>query len=322
MDSNSIFKLGYGCWQLGGPNQVQGQQTGWGAFDAAEAERAIHCALDHGVNFFDTADSYGRGNSERFLGKVLSKVGRQDLFICSKFGNKIDANGAATKDYSADWLLEAVHGSLRRLQVERIDVLLLHSPPDDFAWAEYSCKALEQLQSAGKIGSYGVSSKSVYGARAALQAGFGSAYEVIYNVLDRRAEEQVCPYLAADQLMIARVPLASGFLSPRLLKSAPVFAEDDYRRYQSSTINDWLLGSARKLSFLNDLEGGIAVSALRFCLFNSLVGVVIPGMRTEIQVRTNLQAIELGPLSDAVLQEIEAAVPSVPDAWIPSQDKL
>ncbi|MBD2700048.1 aldo/keto reductase [Spirosoma sp. BT702] len=310
-------RLGFGTWQFGGPNVVNGNVTGWGEVDKSEAIRAVHVALEQGINFFDTADSYGRGQSEEILREAFQQKTATSI-ICTKFGNRQTPDGQPIQDYSADYVTEAVEASLRRLGRETIDVLLLHSPPDAFDWATYDPTPFDTLKQAGKIRYVGVSSRSVYGAKKVVEAGFGDVVEVIYNALDRRAEELLFPISGADDyFFIGRVPLASGFLNPTYLQSEPAFAPDQYRHYLPDRDRNWLLDSSRKLAFLNDLPGGLAVSALRFSLSSENIGVVIPGMRNEKQVLANCEAVKLGPLPADVLAQIRQAVPDVAEHWKP-----
>ncbi|GAA4407784.1 aldo/keto reductase [Nibrella viscosa] len=312
-------RLGFGTWQFGGPNVVHGKPTGWGTVDEGEAIRAIQTALEQGINFIDTADSYGQGQAERILGTALTQFAPgQQAIICTKFGNRMATDGAPFQDFGTTWLAQAVENSLRRLKRDTIDVLLLHSPPDLFDWSTYDPAPFDQLVQAGKIRAYGVSSKSVYGARRVLEAGFGSVLEVLYNALDRRAEDVLFSVAEADRYrFIARVPLASGFLNPRYLTEDPVFPDDQYRHYLPERDTNWLLRSMRQLAFLNDLPGGMATSAIRFCLSHKAVSVVIPGMRHERQVQANWVAAQAGPLPPDVLSRIREAVPDVPDHWKP-----
>jgi len=313
-------RIGLGTWQFGGPNYQNGKPTGWGAVDTANAVRTVHAALDAGVRFFDTADSYGAGQSEQILGKALAQRPASDVVVCTKFGNRPTPDGTTTPDFSAEYLAEAVEASLQRLGLATLGVLLLHSPPDDFDWASYDTEPFERLKKAGKIGQYGVSSKSVYGAKRVMEAGFGSVLEVIYNALDRRAETVLFAAPKAESYQfIGRVPLASGFLNPAYLTQAPTFAEDDYRHNLPDRDRNWLLDSMRSLAFLDELPGGLATSALRFCLSNPAVSVVIPGARNPGQVLANGAAEVLGPLPAAVIEQIERAVPDVPDHWKPKK---
>jgi aryl-alcohol dehydrogenase-like predicted oxidoreductase len=311
-------RLGFGTWQFGGPNVVNGQPTGWGEVNKAESVRAVHTALEQGINFFDTADSYGRGQSEELLQEAFRQKPSPNALVCTKFGNRQTSDGQPIQDYSAAWLTEAVEASLRRLGRDTLDVLLLHSPADAFDWSTYDTHPFDELKRSGKIRAYGVSSRSVYGAKRVMEAGFGSVLEVIYNALDRRAEDLLFTMPNTnDYFFIGRVPLASGFLNPAYLTQTPAFAPDQYRHYLPERDRDWLLGATRKLRFLDELPGGLATSALRFSLSNPAVGVVIPGMRNEQQVLANCRAEALGPLPDEWLTRIREAVPDVAEHWKP-----
>ncbi|MBO0952104.1 aldo/keto reductase [Fibrella sp. HMF5405] len=317
-----MSRLGIGTWQLGGPNYVGDKPTGWGAVNEKEAVRAIQQALDEGVRFIDTADSYGAGQAETLVGQALAghhQSASLAVEICTKFGNRRDASGQPTQDYSPTYLTEAVDASLRRLQRDTLDILLLHSPPDAFDWSVYDPAPFEALIRAGKIKSYGVSSRSVYGARRVMEAGFGSVLEVIYNALDRRAETVLWDDPAATAYrFIARVPLASGFLKATYLEQDPVFPTDQYRHYLPDRDRQWLLDSARQLAFLNELEGGISAAAVRFCLSHPAISVVIPGVRSEEQVSSHSRAVRLGPLPNEITERIKVAVPDVPSHWKPA----
>jgi aryl-alcohol dehydrogenase-like predicted oxidoreductase len=304
-------RIGLGTWQLGGANIVNGKPTGWGEIAENEAIDTLEAALSAGVRFFDTADAYGAGQAEQFLGKALQNVARNSLQICTKFGNR-----ATGQDFSAAWLFEAVDASLRRLQTDYLDVLLLHSPPDNFDWANYDPTPFETLVKAGKIRAYGVSSKSVYGAKRVIEAGFGSWIEAVYNCLDRRAEDVLFNEPAFQKYQfIARVPLASGFLNDKYLTQNPVFRADEYRQYMNPDDAQWLLESTRKLAFLKTNTQTLTQAAVRFCLSNQHVDYVVVGVRNVAQAQ-NLAIIN-EPLPPQTLLKIAQAVPDVPDRWKP-----
>lgn len=313
-------KLGLGTWQLGGPNMVQGKAMGWGEISEQESLSILATALESGIQFIDTADSYGKGLSEIIVGKALQAATYpQDIIVCTKFGNVYLPDGSTGQDFSAEHLHASVNASLQRLGRGHIDVLLMHSPPDNFDWEQYDPEPFEELVRRGLVRQYGVSSKSVYGAKRVMDAGFGSVIEVIYNALDRRAEEIIFnhpDYLDYD--MIGRVPLGSGFLSDRLLLEDPQFGEDDYRSHMADRDKNWMLENARKLAFLAELPGGLSSNALRFTLQNSQIAVVIPGARSVAQVQSNVQAANLPALSQGYIQRIQQTVPSVPDWWKPT----
>jgi myo-inositol catabolism protein IolS len=311
----STCKLGFGTWQFGGENIINGQHKGWGDVEESTAIQAVHLALDSGIKFFDTADAYGNGRSEEVLGKAIQHYPKDQLTICTKFGHRQDNQGRSYQDFSPVWVEQAVMGSLRRLRLDCIDLLLFHSPPDDFDWDNYDVGVLENLIQKGYIKQYGVSSKTIKGALTVVNSSFGTAVEAIFNVLDRRAEQQLFHHLSSKYQFIARVPLASGFLSSKYLHQVPSFAENDWRSYIPDRDQQWILESVKKLAFLEELPGGIVVSALRYVLHHPQTTVAIPGMRNSSQVTANLQAIDLGVLRPKIITNIQNAVPTAPTHW-------
>lgn len=306
-----------GCWQLAGAATFGGKVNGYGELSEAQGISTVRFAFDQGIRFFDTADGYGHGRSEEVLGKAL-KGRREEAVICTKFGPRENEEGEGILDFSPDYTRQAVEASLKRLQSEYIDILLLHNPPDDFDWANFDKSALEELKANGKIRAYGVSCRSVYGAVRVVEAGFGDFVELIFNLLDRRAEELLFEKAkVAGIKIIARVPLASGFLTDRMLEQEPNFPENDIRHYFPEDQVEWTLESVRSLAFLSAEEGGLSRSALRFAIHHPDVYVVIPGMKHEKQVESNLKALEAGPLSQEQINKVKEAVPQVFHKWLP-----
>ncbi len=309
-----VSTVGFGTWALGGEGRFAGRQLGWGPTDFAEASRAIRCAVDSGVNFFDTADLYGNGAAERLLGETIGS--NENVVVCTKFGNREDSSGAGFQDFSAPWLRASVEGSLKRLRRARLDVVLLHSPPDDFDFARYDTTVLADLVKEGKVGCFGVSCRSARGAERVLAARLGTVVEVIYNAVDRRSAAKVLP--EADRsgvAVIARVPLASGFLAGTYEARPSFFPSTDYRSGLPTAELEWRTEAANKLAFLARLPGGMAVSALRFCLSHAAVTTVATGMRKVEHVESNVLASDLGPLEADDLRRIEEAVPTVFEGW-------
>jgi aryl-alcohol dehydrogenase-like predicted oxidoreductase len=313
-------KLGLGTWQFGGSNWVKGKATGWGDFDKSKALEIIQVAINNGIQFFDTSDAYGRGLSEEILGEAfqLANISREDIVICTKFGHRELENDEFIQDFSAEWLEYSVSKSLKRLKLDYLDVILMHSPRDGFDWNNYDKSPFENLIKRGLIKSYGVSSRSVYGAEKVMDSGFGTVLEVIYNLLDRRAEEILFTKAEIENYeIIARVPLASGFLTSKNIKTKPVFDVNNYRSDMNARDVDWLFESAQKLGYLEEMEGGISGQALNFCLKNDRVTIVIPGARNLGQLNQNLDAKLLPQLTKKHFDTIKNLVPNVPEWWKP-----
>jgi len=273
-------------------------------------------ALDNGINFFDTATGYGSGRSEELLGAALKSYTGAAVqpIVVSKYAASLTGNN--DEDFSAPNLVKNVEASLSRLQIECLGAMLLHNPPDDFDFEKFDTAPFEKLVKEGKILAYGVSCRTQKGVANVTANGFGSVIEAVYNPLDRRYAIYFANPLFSDKYtFISRVPLASGFISPRTLSEDRVFPANDIRTNFNQEQVDWVTGAVRKLAFLQELEGGITVSALRFQLSNPYNTLTIPGMKNTQQVKDAILAMHLGPLPDTVLHGIEAAVPEVFYKW-------
>src|SRR3954466_11100472 len=147
-----VSALGLGCWAIGGPWTSNGMPAGWGEVDDDESIRAIRHALDLGVTLFDTADVYGGGHSERVLGRALAQR-RDDAVIVTKVGNVFDeaSRTAGGQDVSPAYLRRACEASLRRLDIDRIDVYLIHDGIHAPEEVPAVVETLEELVSAGKV---------------------------------------------------------------------------------------------------------------------------------------------------------------------------
>lgn len=311
----NINRMGFGCWQLAGAYELAGRANGYGVIDPGEAINAVHTALDNGINFFDTAVAYGNGKSEQALGEAFaSYTGKTKPVVCTKYGI-VEGSGSDDDDFSADNLFRSVDNSLRRLQVDKLGAILLHNPPDDFNFSSFDASPFRTLQEQGLIESYGVSCRTQKGVANVLRHGFGSVIEAVYNPLDRRYANFFSNPLHSSYTFICRVPLASGFISPRTLAGDRAFTPDDIRSNFNAEQVQWVTESVRKLAFLNDMDGGITVSALRFQLSNPHNTVVIPGIRNMHQVQDAILAMKLGPLPGYTLQHIAEAVPEVFYRW-------
>jgi aryl-alcohol dehydrogenase-like predicted oxidoreductase len=313
-----ISRIGFGCWQLAGDYNLNGRPNGYGTIDPVEAVRAIHIALDNGINCFDTAIAYGFGKSELVLGAALKSYkgdGGGQPFVCTKYGMVLGSE-SGDSDFAAVNLIDSVEGSLRRLQADSLGIVLLHNPPDDFTFSALDIALFDKLVAAGKILAYGVSCRTQKGVANVLNQGFGSVIEAVYNPLDRRYEKHFSNPLYKDKYtFICRVPLASGFISPRTLSADRSFPTNDIRNTFNREQVEWMTTSVRKLAFLQDLEGGISVSALRFQLSNRYNTLAIPGIKNTKQVNDAIIAMRLGTLPTDVINNITEAVPEVFYKW-------
>jgi len=224
-----VSAIGFGAWAIGGPSEASGAPLGWGRTTDEESLAAIRRARDLGVNFFDTADSYGFGRSESLLGIVLSRK-RQDAVIATKVGVVRTSTGELKKDFSKQHIFVAVDGSLKRLRSDYIDLYQVHNPTLDELRREDIQDAMARLQDAGKIRFWGVSVFNPEDGLEVLRRGWGNTLQVLYNILNQAPAQELFP--AAKEKgygIIARVPLASGLLTGKY-RNDTTFPSDDIRQ--------------------------------------------------------------------------------------------
>ncbi len=300
----SVSEIGFGAWAIGGPAMLGKNTIGWGPVDDATSLRALQTCLDVGINFVDTADVYGWGHSEELIGQAF-KGKRDQVIIATKVGNRLDPQGNWIKDFSRQWVMQAVEASLRRLQTDYLDVYQLHSPDADFRYSEAVFEVFEELQESGKIRFYGVSIGPVTHGLEISKQNKGSFFQVVYNLLRREGESKLFPVAREKNIgIIARVPLASGFLTGKF-KKGHRFHPDDHRSKLSGEEIDRTIDRVEQLRFLEDDKRTLAQAALQFCLSHPAVSVCIPGAKTPEQVRMNAAASELGPLTKPELEQID-----------------
>jgi len=204
---DSVSEIGYGSWEIG---------SDWGDVSSAEAQRAVETARECGVDFFDTADVYGDGRSERILGDVLREdIDSSDVTVATKAGRRLDPH--TTEGYTEANLRRFVDRSRENLGVDALDLLQLHCPPTDVYYRPSVFDALDTLRDEGRIDRYGVSVERVEeGLKAITYPGVESV-QIIFNPFRQRPAELFFEEAAArDVGVIVRVPLASGLLTGAL----------------------------------------------------------------------------------------------------------
>ena len=300
-----VSEVGFGAWAIGGPAKLGNVEIGWGEVDDAMSLRAIEAAYEAGVTFFDTADVYGAGRSEVLIGKAL-KSKRDRVVIATKVGNRTTADGQWVKDFSKQWIVEAIDTSLKRLGMDYVDLYQLHSGTDTAQYRDETFEALEALKAAGKIRFYGISVGPCAHGPWVIRNTPADTIQVVYNMLEREPEAELLPLAQARGVgIIARVPLASGFLTGKFTPDTR-FAPNDHRsrNYPPEKLRA-TLAQVAKLRFLTDGKARtLAQAALQYCLAHPAVSAVIPGAKTPEQALANAAA------SDGVLltsQEVAQA---------------
>jgi aryl-alcohol dehydrogenase-like predicted oxidoreductase len=304
--------VGFGCWAIGGPfANPAGEPLGWGEVDDDESVRAIRRAVELGVTFFDTADVYGAGHSERVLGKALE--GRRDqVVIATKWGNTFDESTAVMhdQDKSAEYVHKAVRASLERLGTDYIDLYQLHfDTTNDVALPLR--EACEELVREGLIRSYAWSTDTVSSAEFFAEGEHCSAVQHEASVL-HDAPEMFALCERADLASINRTPLGMGLLGRRDANRPATGA--DIRTLPPSWLRYFGKGGVptpewwEKVSAIRDvLESDgrtLAQGALAWLWARSPRTIPIPGFRTVAQAEENAKAMEFGPLRDDQMTEI------------------
>ena len=308
-----VSALGLGCWAIGGPFLLDGKPDGWGTTDDAEALRALQRAIDLGVTFFDTADVYGTGHSERLLGQAL-KEHRDRVIIATKFGYTYDeAQRAITgKNLAPEYIRWACEASLRRLQTDHIDLYQLHVGDISLEQTEVVWATLDDLQQEGLIRAYGWSTNDPQRAHAFATQSNGTALQHPANVFLDAPEI----FAACGQHHLASVnnsPLAMGLLSGKF-DSRSRLPADDVRSAQSWVA--YFTDGKPRQEFLDRLAAvrEILVSngrtltqgALAWLWARSEQTIPIPGFKTVQQVEENARALHFGPLTQDQVREIAA----------------
>ncbi len=310
-----VSALGIGCWAIGGPFWQGEIPLGWGEVDDTESMRALHRALDLGITFFDTADVYGAGHSERVLARAFDGK-RQDLIIATKFSNIFDEETRQVTGSSAepDHIRQACEASLRRLNTNYIDLYQFHNngyPPEDALPVR---DTLEDLVAEGKIRAYGWSTDFTERAEVFAQGKNCAAIQLQLNVLeDNPAVVALCEGYGLSA--INRGPLAMGLLTGKYTAHTKP-ANDDVRGVNSPEWMAYFKDGVPNPKWLSKMEAvreiltsegrTLAQGALAWLWARSPQTLPIPGFRTVAQVEDNCGALEHGPLSVDQMKEIEA----------------
>jgi aryl-alcohol dehydrogenase-like predicted oxidoreductase len=311
-----VSALGMGCWAIGGPwtwaqPGREPYPAGWGNTDDDESIRAIHCALDRGVNFFDTAANYGAGHSEVVLGRAL-KGKRDKAVIATKFGHIVNEK-EKTVYGDADQIIKNVRtdveNSLRRLQTDFIDIYQLHEGGYDPKRALELQSVLEDLVSGGKIGWYGWSTDVVDSAHQFASGKHCTSIQFRLNAIyDNPKMREVCADF--DLAGINKDPLNKGVLTGKF-NSSSTFPENDIRSRENFSNPDVL----KRLKIVDEIRDiltsdgrTMAQGALAYIWALDERMVPIPGFKSVKQVQDNAGAMEFGPLTEAQVKEIQTIV--------------
>jgi aryl-alcohol dehydrogenase-like predicted oxidoreductase len=309
-----VSALGMGCWAIGGPWGDGETPLGWGEVDDEESIRAIHAALNRGVDFFDTANVYGTGHSERVLGRAVAGR-RSKVVLATKFNALFDETTRQVTgvDTSPEGIRKALEDSLRRLKTDYIDLYQFHDNGFPADKAVPVRETLEDLVVSGKIRTYGWSTDFPDRAEVFAQGPKCTAIQLQLNVLDDNpAVLAVCEkhHLAA----INRGPLAMGLLTNKYTAETKASPDDvrgdkspDWMKYfRGGRPNpEWLTKRDAIREILSSAGRTLAQGSLAWLWARSPQTIPIPGFRTVKQVEENVGAMDFGPLTPEQMREIE-----------------
>jgi aryl-alcohol dehydrogenase-like predicted oxidoreductase len=308
-----VSAISFGAWAIGGF---------WGEVDDEQSMRALHAAIDEGVNFFDTADVYGDGRSERLVARLKRERPGDRIWVATKVGRRLPEQ--TCEGYSRENLAGWIDRSLQNLDADAIDLLQLHCPPSALYRQDEVFAILDDFVRDGKLRYYGVSVETAQEALDAMRHPAVQSVQIIFNMFRLKPSEQVFPEAVARQVgIIARVPLASGLLTGKLHHDS-TFAADDHRQFNregqlfdkgetfSGVPYDVGLAAVERLRPLvpdGRLEQGreatLTQLALRWILMFDAVTCAIPGARSEQQARDNAKAASLPPLDEKTMQAVQ-----------------
>lgn len=316
-----VSAVSFGAWAIGGS---------WGSVDDGESLRALHAALDAGMNFIDTADVYGDGRSERLLARLRRERPKDAILVATKAGRRLPTQ---TPDgYTRENLTAWVDRSLGNLEMEALDLLQLHCPHPGVYDRPEVFGILDDLVRAGKVRHYGVSVETVDEARRALRHPNVETVQIIFNMFRMKPAEAFFAEARARRVgILARVPLASGLLTGKL-RADSTFAPDDHRGFNregqyfdkgetfSGVPFPVGLAAVERLRPLVPAGSTLAQVALRWILMFEAVSCAIPGAKTPLQARENAAAAGLPPLGPEAMATVKAVYdelirPHVHGSW-------
>jgi len=301
-----VSACSFGAWAIG---------ADWGSVDDAESMAALNRAIELGVNFFDTADVYGDGRSERLMAR-LRKQHHDRVYIATKAGRRLNPHNA--DGYNRTNLTAFVERSLKNLEMDALDLLQLHCPPYQTYYMPEVYGVLDDLVKVGKIRYYGISVEKVEEALKAIEYPNVQSIQIIFNMFRQRPAELFFEQAKKRKVgILARVPLASGLLTGKLTPASQ-FTRNDHRAYnrhgeafdRGETFSGVDYGNG--LQAVEELKAicpeGISMTqfSLRWILMFDAVTCAIPGAKHPSQVDENITVSELPPISDEKMAQVRA----------------
>ena len=299
-----VSEISFGAWAIG---------NDWGNVNDSESLAALNRAVDLGVNFFDTADVYGDGRSERLLAK-LKKERKEEIIIATKAGRRLNPHTAS--GYTGENITAFIERSLQNLDTDALDLVQLHCPPTEVYYFPELFGALDDLVTQGKIKNYGVSVEKVEEAIKAIEFDGVKTVQIIFNIFRERPIDLFFELAKKKNVgILARVPLSSGMLTGKMSRETE-FAKEDHRSYnrhgEAFDVGETFSGvdfetgleAVEKLRELVSEGMTMAQFALRWILMFDAVTCAIPGGKRPSQVEENVSAANFAPLPDETMKSV------------------
>jgi len=300
-----VSAVSFGAWAIGAE---------WGSVKDDESIAALHTAVDLGVNFFDTADVYGDGHSEKLLAKLKKDRPGEEIIIATKAGRRLPEQTVA--GYSRENLTAFIERSLKNLETDCLDLVQLHCPPQEAYYHPEIFGIMDDLVKEGKVRYYGVSIEKVEEAIKAIEYPNMQTVQIIFNIFRQRPAYIFFALAKQKNIgIIARVPLSSGMLTGKMSKNS-TFDENDHRNYNrhgeafdvgetfSGVDFETGLAAVEELKKLVPKDMTMAQFALRWILMFDAVSCMIPGAKRPSQEEDNASAADFPPLSDETMKAV------------------
>ncbi|MDQ0154860.1 aldo/keto reductase [Robertmurraya andreesenii] len=292
-----VHPIGLGANAIGGHNI-------YANIDEEVSKKQIHTAIDHGMNFIDTAYFYGLGRSEELIGEVMKEHGKRDDFVIASKASYTFVDGKVVHVNDPEFLVQSVDESLRRLQTDYIDLFYVHFP-DEHTPKYEAVGALQNLREAGKIRAIGVSNFSLEQLKEANRDGYVDVIQGHYNLFHREAEKEIFPYVTEHEIsFVPYFPLAKGLLTGKYHKDTPLTEQQRKHplfKEETYLTNVEKVDGLRRIAEEKNTEIGHLV--LAWYLTRGPIDAVIPGAKTPEQILKNMRAAEV-KLTEEEIEEI------------------
>lgn len=291
-DSIKISEIGLGAWQLG-------QNSGWKSMTEMEAIKLVHKSLDFGINFFDTAPNYGHGTGEERLGKALKDVDRSQIVINTKFGH----TQTGSLNFRSNYIRESLEGSLKRLQVDYVDSLIMHNPPSEYFDGNKNdhYEILDKLVEEGKIKAYGASLDTYDDMKLLMDTTNSKVIETFFNIFHQDTLRGFEKAQTKEVAIIVKIPLDSGWLTGKY--NAESRFSDIRSRWSKEDI-ETRADLVNKVMSIIGTDKNLAQLAIAFCLAYDAVSTVIPGNVNIEQLTSNVQSTDIS-ISQSLIEKLE-----------------